>query len=159
MFETQKDSNKIGLGGWLLVWFILNLLALIRLVFHINIHMLSSEDSTALTSQQSPFYHPLWRPLLGYEFFCQFFNPITIAFLIFLYARKSHFFPKAAIIIYLLNFIMVLMDAAGAIIIGKSVNLEIEIPWKEIGRCLIAILIWVPYFLKSERVKATFVKK
>jgi hypothetical protein len=158
MSETENESDKIGLGGWLLVWLILNSLALIRLISHINVHMLSSEEVAALTNQQSQFYHPLWRPLLSYEFFCQFFNPVTIAFLIFLYARKKWFFPKAVIIIYLLNFVMVLIDATGALTIGKSVNLPVEFPWKEIGRCLFSIFVWVPYFLKSKRVKATFIK-
>jgi len=158
MFETNGGSNKIGLGGWLSVWLILICFGLIRFIFDINLHMLSGDGWDGLTNPDSKFYHPLWRPLLYFEFVFQFFNPVSLVCLLFLYASKSHFFPKAAIAFYLINFSLVLIDAVSAISIGKSVNLEYGFPWKEIFRSLFGVCVWIPYFVKSERVKATFVK-
>jgi hypothetical protein len=156
MFETKKNSNKIGLGGWLSVWLILTCLGLIRFIHDIDLHMLSNAET--LTNPDSEYYHPLWKPLLIFEYFLQFFNPISFVFLILLFARKSRFFPKTVVVIYAANFVLVLMDAFSAILLTKSVNLALQFPWKEIFRSLFGVCIWIPYFLKSERVRSTFVK-
>jgi hypothetical protein len=158
MFETKNGSNKIGLGGWLSVWLILTCLGIIRLIFDIDPNMLSGDGWNALTNHESKFYHPLWCFLLFYEFVLQFLTPIAMVCLIFLYARKSHFFPKSVIVFYVANFVLVLLDTIATRVIGQSVDLQTELHLKEIIRGLIAICIWTPYFLKSERVKATFIK-
>ncbi|MGH7953191.1 MAG: DUF2569 family protein, partial [Limisphaerales bacterium] len=112
MFETKNDSNKIGLGGWLSVWLILTCLGLIRFIHDIDLHLLSNAES--LTDPNSPFYHPLAKPLLIFEYVIQFLNPLSFIVLIFLYARKSRFFPKTVVIIYAANLVLVLLDAVTA---------------------------------------------
>src|ERR1035437_3685977 len=156
MFETKNGSDKIGLGGWLSVWLILTCLGLIRFIHDIDFQMFSNAKN--LTNPDSEYYHPLWEPLLIFEYFFQFFNPVSFVCLIFLCARKSRFFPKTVIIIYAANFVLVLMDAVSAIFLAKSVNLALQFPWSEIFRSLFGVCVWIPYFLKSERVKSTFVK-
>ena len=156
MFETKNGGDKIGLGGWLSVWLILTCLGLIRFIHDIDLHMFSSAES--LTKPDSEYYHPLWKPLLIFEYFFQFFNPISFICLILLCASKSRFFPKVVIVIYSANLALVLFDAVSAMLISKAVNLELGFPWKEIIRSLFGVCVWIPYFLKSERVKATFVK-
>jgi hypothetical protein len=157
MFET-KNGVKIGLGGWLSVWLVLNCLGLIRMVCHINLHMLSDDDSKILTDPDSQYYHPLFQPLLYFEFFFQFFNPISIIFLIVLYTLKKRIFPTWVIIIYASNLLLVLFDAVSTMFIGKSVKLDTDFPWREFIHSMIGVCVWIPYFLKSKRVKATFVK-
>lgn len=156
MFETNGGSNKIGLGGWLSVWLVLTCLGLIRFIHDIDLHMLSNAES--LTDPNSEYYHPLAKPLLIFEYIFQLFNPLSFVILIILYARKSRFFPKTVIIIYTANLVLVLTDAVSGILLAKSVNLELQFPWSEIFRSLFGVCVWIPYFLKSERVKATFVK-
>lgn len=157
MFET-KNGVKIGLGGWLSVWLVLSCLGLIRFICDINLHMLSDDAFKILTNPDSQYYHPLWRPLLYFEFVFQFFNPSSIIFLIVLYSLKSRLFPMFLIIFYASNFVLVLFDAMSTILISKSVNLDVGFPWKEFMHCMVGVCIWIPYFLRSERVKATFVK-
>jgi hypothetical protein len=156
MFEKKNGSNKIGLGGWLSVWLILTCLGLIRFIHDIDLHMFS--DSEALTKSDSEYYHPLWKPLLIFEYVLQFLNPLSFIVLIFIYARKSRFFPKTVIIIYAANLVLVLLDTITGMLLAKSVNLALQFPWKEVFRGLFAVCVWIPYFLKSERVKSTFVK-
>jgi hypothetical protein len=158
MFETNNGSNKIGLGGWLSVWFVLNCLSLLRFVVHIDFRILTDDAATVLTNPDSQYYHPLWRPLLIYEFILQFLNPIVLICAIILYARKSRLFPKVIIAFYASNFVLVLIDIIPTLIIGKSVNLPVAFPWRDIAGCLFAVCVWIPYFLKSKRVKETFVK-
>ena len=156
MVETKSGTDKAGLGGWLLVWLILTCLGLIRFLHDIDLHIFENADS--LTNPDSPFYHPLWKPLLIFEYVLQFLNPISFAALIFLYACRSRFFPNTVIVIYAANFALVLLDTVSALLLAKSVNLPFQFPWKEIFRSLFGVCVWIPYFLKSERVKATFVK-
>jgi hypothetical protein len=156
MFETKNGSNKIGLGGWLSVWLVLTCLGLIRFIHDIDLHLLSNAQS--LTDSNSEYYHPLAKPLLIFEYILQFVNPLSFIVLIFLYARKSRFFPKIVIVIYSANLALVLFDRAATMLIAKSVNLTVPFPWKEIFRGLFAVCVWIPYFLKSARVKSTFIK-
>jgi hypothetical protein len=155
MFGTQNGNEKVGLGGWLSVWFILTCFGLIRFVHDIDLHIFS--DAKAMTDPNSEYYHPLWKPLLAFEFFLQFFNPLSFIVLIVLFFRKSRYLPRSVIFIYSLNLVLVLFDSASGILLAKSVNLEMEFPWKETLRSLFGICVWVPYFLKSKRVKATFI--
>jgi uncharacterized protein DUF2569 len=156
MFETKGDSNKIGLGGWLSVWLVLTCLGLIRFIHDIDLHLISNAES--LTDPNSEYYHPLAKPLLIFEYILQFVNPLSFIVLIFLYARKSRFFPKTVIVIYAANLVLVLFDTTATMLIAKSVNLTVPFPWKEIYRGLFVVCVWIPYFLKSARVKSTFVK-
>jgi hypothetical protein len=165
MFETKNGSNKIGLGGWLSFWLILTCLWFLRAIFHIDIHLLSNETTQNFTTLGSAEYHPLCKPLFILEFITQFFLPSYLITLLVFYSLKSRFFPRLAIFFYLINFILILIDHLGFYLINRTIliNEAIVLPipphfYNNLVGSLICVCVWIPYFLKSKRVKATFVK-
>ena len=91
--------------------------------------------------------------MLVYEFVMQFAIPALLVFLVVLYSMKSRLFPKLAVDFYFVNFGIVLIDVLGGWK-GNQTNAMVY----EIAGCLVGVCGWVPYFLKSKRVKEIFIK-
>ena len=111
-----------------------------------------------LTSPDSRAYHPLWAPTIVYEgvgklsiFVCC----IVLAWMFF--ARKRIFRPT--IIIYSLLLLVFLWSDQflAAIITAKHTDAASGTIARSIGTT-IGTLIWVPYYLISDRVKRVFVR-
>jgi hypothetical protein len=158
MFESKGGGGQIGLGGALSAWLFFACYGIIREVFHIDLHMLSDDTWKSITTHGSDLYNPLWALLLVYEFVLQFIMPVCLVGLVILYSIKSRLFPKLVVRFYLISFALVLIDVLGACYIHLSVKFSMIQIFYELAHSLIGICIWVPYFLKSERVKEIFIK-
>ncbi len=156
--NASDDNDYKGIRGWLIFWLICAFLGLILKIFHLHLHMLSGDAWELVTTPGTDFYHPLWKPLLIYEFVLQFLTLSALAGIILLFLFKSRLFPKFIIGFYLVNFILFLVDAIGSHMVVVAVNLQVRPDWQGLARCLFGVCVWVPYFLKSKRVKATFTK-
>jgi hypothetical protein len=108
-----------------------------------------------LTTPGSAAYHALWGPLITFEIIVQF---VTIALAIAtleLVFRKSSKAPSFAIALCSIGVVFVALDYFLAHLIpalSEQPADEDAITWA------IAGAIWIPYFLISRRVKATFVR-
>lgn len=161
------DKNKdelVGLGGWL----ILPILGLIYISISLSILFLRDYLPifqkgywVILTTPGSAAYHPLWGSFLIFEMVINTLFLITCLYLLFLMFTKSYKLPKFMIIFYVAQFIFVVADYFMANMI-PAVSLQIannNEAIKEIAKSVIGVIIWIPYFLVSKRVKNTFVKK
>lgn len=72
-------------------------------------------------------------------------------YLIYLFFSKKRIFPAWYIAFLLINMIFSII---GLILMDDNVDSNT----KDASRAIVAVIIWVPYMLKSKRVKATFVK-
>jgi hypothetical protein len=158
----DATAGPQGLGGWM----ILILIGLVLSPFRIALSMASDllplfTDGTwdALTNSASEHYHPLWAPLILGEIVG---NVILIALplvtLVFVIA-KSWLAPRLAITWLATTLLITLGD----FLLAQQIPMIAEMPVdmesvKEIARAAIAALIWIPYFLVSRRVRATFVE-
>ena len=149
-----------GIGGWL----VLPLLGLIVSPVRTAITCVRDfvpvfKPSTwaALTTPGGPGYHPLWVPVIVFELVG---NVTLIAFTIFVLVRflkKSRRVPRLMIILLLgiagfllLDHLLVgLIPALSAVPDAQSTT--------ALSRSVVAAAIWIPYFLKSRRVRNTFV--
>jgi hypothetical protein len=112
-----------------------------------------------VTDPNSPAYHPYWKPVLLYEALAGpaliFLNAVALWF----FFRKRRAFPKLVVVLIPSFFALMLIDyyLLGFIpVVAESAN------YAKQGRGLItrfiAMHIWIPYFLVSDRVKKTFVR-
>jgi hypothetical protein len=128
----------------------------LRLVYDIVslVPSYSAATWTRLTTPTSPDYHTLWAPVLIGELLgnALFLGLSVLNVVLFLQKRRS--FPWFFIAFLVTNTVFLLADGAlAAIVAPKTDNAGSA---ADLARAIIAVSIWVPYFLASKRVKATF---
>ncbi|MCX5717953.1 MAG: DUF2569 domain-containing protein [Nitrospirae bacterium] len=160
--KTDNTTKKLeGIGGWLILVAIGLIFNPLRMLVSLGKDLLpafSSETWAIMTTPGTEAYHPLWAPLLIFELAG---NSIFIIFSIIaaiMFFRKKKIFPKMIIIFLLSNLVFVAADYFAAKAIPLIANQNDPESVRELARTLIGCLIWVPYFIKSKRVKTTFVK-
>lgn len=151
-----------GLGGWL----VLPALGLIVTPFRIGFQFyrdmlpaLELETWNALTNSSSAAYHALWGPLIIFEVIASLAFFAFTLLLLWLFFHKSNRVPKLFIIWLVLNAVIQIIDLvfASQIPVVASQPTDPE-SVKDITRSIFGAAIWIPYFLKSKRVKNTFIE-
>jgi len=159
--EVQPENWKYSrIGGWLVLVAIglcLSLLLHTGFIFTGLLTFLTSRTWPILTTPGASSYHPLWAPLIIFEWMMNSFCITIEAMLLDLLFKRLRFFPKAMIAYLFIAFALVSVDYV----------LSRKIPFlamqndsaKRISfvRTGVVCAIWVPYFLRSKRVKGTFV--
>ncbi len=159
--NVAEEKKLEGIGGWLVLAAIGLMIAPIRIAYGLLSDVVPAFTGGAwekLTTAGSPAYHPLWAPLLitetaGNILFILF--PLAILFFFF---RKKRCAPLLMIIFLLSNLAFVAVDYLMAMRIPIVAAMPDESTPTEIIRLAVACAVWVPYFLRSKRVKNTFVK-
>lgn len=163
---APRPITPAGLKGWLL----LPLLGLFITIGQVGHSLYSDmlpllEPSTwkALTTPGSPAYAPFWAPYVVLSLVANLVSLVAAAALIVLAFQKKALFPQLMIGFYVFTLCAVSADFWAlntfvsaafpemARIAGPDAN-------KAVSRAVLACLIWVPYFLTSQRVKNTFVR-
>lgn len=164
--QEEKMSDSVenvpkGIGGWLILVVIGLIVAPIRIG-----HFLATTywpiliDGTweRVTTPGTEAYHHLWAPLLIFE---AIVNVGSIALagvtLVFLFKHSRHT-PKLAIAWLSWGAVSVTYDFFLGDLIPAIASQSDTSNAKDLGRTLVNAAIWIPYFLISKRVKATFVK-
>jgi hypothetical protein len=111
-----------------------------------------------LTTPGTEAYHPLWKPLLTFEIVGNSLFILANLALLFFFFTKHWRFPTLYITMLALNVVFVVSDffmgnAIPAVAASKDTQ-----ALREMARTIIAAAIWIPYFLRSRRVKNTFVR-
>jgi Protein of unknown function (DUF2569) len=154
------DHKLNGLGGWLVLVGIGLVFSPCRLLFNI-VHSSGSFSLWkwhALTNPDGVSYQPIWGPLLTLELLGQISILTLEMFVIVLFFQKRRIFPRWFIALLAVNALFVVADAIGVQFLktmppGTMASLSRNIAQSFIGCC-----IWIPYMLKSLRVKTTFVR-
>jgi len=156
----EEKKSPEGIGGWL----VLPLLGLIISPFRVSFSLyrdiwpvFSGGHWQALTTSTSEAYHPLWAPLLVLELVGNVAIVIVGLVALWLFLRKSRLAPRWVISWLGLIFALTVTDFVLANRIPIVAAEKDPEAIKELARSVIAAAIWIPYFLVSKRVKATFV--
>lgn len=150
-----------GIGGWLILPIIGLFVMPIRLAISLQNDFLPIFQQgywEILTTPGTEAYHHLWAPLLIFEIVGNAFFILFDLVLLYLVFTKHHLFPKLFIVFLASNLAFVTVDFFAADLIPAIAGQDDPESLKELGRTVIGALIWIPYFLTSERVRNTFVK-
>ncbi|WP_055108570.1 DUF2569 domain-containing protein [Paenibacillus ihumii] len=159
--DYTKPLGVSGLGGWLVLTQIGLFLTLVLGFLQLPEYFLSifgTETWELFTSKDSVYYHPLWAPMLIFE---AIFNSLLMGFTIFIlimFYQKKAILPKLMIILYSANLLFWIADIIMMYQIPLAREVEDGSSIRDVVKSAITCAIWIPYFLKSERVKNTFVK-
>ncbi len=156
MHNLEKPS---GIGGWLI-------LPMLGLLFTplilgtnliINHYPIFAEDYwSTLTTPGNEAYHALWGPLIIFEVIGNLVFLLFSIFLIILFFQKRRGFPLLMIWFLSSNLVFLLIDLLAAEQIPNIPSLIKQNALKELIKSSISALIWIPYFMKSIRVRNTF---
>jgi hypothetical protein len=161
--EISSEHNHLnGIGGWLALVLIGLVIGLFVIGFTLmdTMELFHPEIWHSFTTYGSDVYHPLFGTWIILETGINIFTGIFTVFLIVLMLKKHRFFPKLMIINFAIAIPLQLIDYYISYTVLTDLPVLEEKPSIDaIIRASIQALIWIPYFMKSKRVKVTFRKK
>ena len=150
-----------GIGGWLILVVIGLLISPIRIShFMLTNHWPIFRDGAwpVLTTPGTEAYHALWAPLIVFEIVGNLGSIALALVTLWFLVRKSRRTPILAIGWLIWTTAFVVVDFFAADLIPAVAAQSDPDSVKELVRSIFGAAIWVPYFLVSKRVKATFVE-
>lgn len=149
-FENRNDLN--GIGGWLIlpaIGLVISPFMSLHGIFIVDLPVLFGDRYSAFLNG-----HPAFSGLLVFEIMG---NAIFLAGAVglnFLLYKKKRIFPICMIAYFAINFFLLLADhlATRALLPSTDSNSGTM----AVVRAFVGAAVWIPYFLVSRRVKATF---
>jgi uncharacterized protein DUF2569 len=158
--EQSKEKSRKGIGGWLILPLLGLIISPLRLIYMIydDLWPIFSPDYWAeLTNPDSLSYHPLWYSLLVFEVAGNLIIFLLGLAALLSFLRKSRKTPRLVIIWLLLALVFAAADTYfKGFIPGAAEQFDNISTSSDLWRTGITAVIWIPYFLASKRVKATF---
>lgn len=156
----EKHHLLAGIGGWLLlpaIGIIISPILILVGVYTSFVPLFTDGTWQALTQPDSYAYHPMWGPLIAFEVLGNVALVALVIWLGWLFFRYDERTPRMYILYLLVTPAFLIADL---ILAGQMPGMEEPDPIvvRDTGRSLVQAAIWIPYFLKSERVKNTFTK-
>lgn len=156
-----SSSQLKGLGGWLILVGFGLIFGLLRLIVALNTAFKPYIDSDLLdklTNPNSVSYVPNFNLLFYAESAISIFFILMFLYLIFLFFTKNKKFPKYYIFITLTIILYVPVDSYLTSVIFPDAKVWSGETVKSIFQALFSGAIWIPYMLKSRRVRNTFIE-
>ena len=158
---SSNANEPSGLGGWLALVIFGMFASLVRIpwdMWRLHVPLLLDGTLAKLSDPQHPAYHPLWLPFFGVEVLANLATLVFTVGLIVLVFKRSRYAPAAAIAWYVYGLALVLGDYAMWQLIPAMAEQPVDPQFiRDLARSLLVTLVWVPYFLRSRRVRNTFV--
>ena len=160
MATNPNHSTQSGIGGWLILVAIGLCLTPIRIGAEVvqGVRSLQPVAWRVVTTPGSPAYHPLFGPLIVGELVA---NVVLLAWalvLLYLFFTKRRAFPRAMITFLIVRVVIQVADIFVASSIPLAAGSIGPRVYGSLAGNLLVVSVWVPYFLKSRRVAATFVR-
>jgi hypothetical protein len=159
--EVTSDEWKYqGIGGWLILVAIGLCVSPILQVLTIAtslVPIFTNGSWNVLTTPRSPAYHPLWAAVIPLELVMNVVFIAAEVLLLVWFFGKSRRFPAAMIVYLFVVFAFVALDyflAQAIPAVAEQNDAESRGAFVRAG---VSCAIWMPYFARSKRVKATFI--
>jgi ABC-type Na+ efflux pump permease subunit len=159
---TPRSEPPLKIGGVLILVAIGLILSLVQNLGHFLGNLAPFRQAQVwerLTTPGSTAYHPNWKPVLLFELVSSSaifgLNAVAVA----LFFRKQRVFPKFIVMVIPLIFILILLGYyLSGLIPAVAESPDYSKQTAALIVRFVALHVWIPYFLLSERVKKTFVK-
>lgn len=158
--EYQDRHKYQRLGGWLILP-ALNLLGtVIRAGWNLFelLALFQSERWSILTTPGREAYHRMWALLLVYESVWSVLVLVGGIVLAVCFEMKKRFVPTFFIAFLLASLVLAIGDLELLSRVPAAWEHSHVEGTRTVGAAVIGCAIWIPYFMMSKRVKATFVK-
>jgi len=158
---TSPASQLKGLGGWLIfvgIGLIIGSIKVLASVISIYKPFMNTDLLEKVTNANSATYIPNFALLFYAEIIVNSFILILCAYLIYLFFGKNKKFPKYYIFITLFVILTIPVDAYLTSIVLPDEKMLDKDTVKSFFQSLFAGAIWIPYMLKSVRVRNTFIE-
>jgi transglutaminase-like putative cysteine protease len=152
-------SSLSGIGGWLVIP-VLGLVATpiaVLVTTSSGMESYAADNWTLLTTFGSDSYHALWAPVLLFELVSQIGIFVFAILLAVLFFRRRSSVPSLYIGFQLISTVQLVLDQLLVHSIPQAV-VGAGNTGQAIGS-VIGAMIWIGYFMKSERVRNTFVRR
>jgi hypothetical protein len=160
--EAKPLPSPIGIGGWLLLPALVMVISPLRIAYDFYqtfSPILKPTIWILLLRPGNPLHNPPLAALLAWEIIA---NAAFFAFTIwlaFLFFKKRKNVPKLYIYWLLLSCALQIADLFFSSFVPIVADQSHANAFKELAKAAIGAAIWMPYFLKSKRVKNTFVNE
>jgi len=161
IINTEDNISRLnGIGGWLILVIIGLSATIIKGIYSLlNFYypLYSKGTLQALSAPSNKYYSPLWGPVITFEAVSGcIFILLAMSALLLIFLKKK-FLPKFMITLYLLNFIFSIIIYILTLQL-PTIDGSTLVNSKGLINGVVTCSIWIPYFLRSERVKNTFIK-
>jgi hypothetical protein len=157
---TGPAANLAGLRGWLILVGFGFCLAPFRILKGVaeQVKALDADTWVMLTTPGGAAYHPLWAPLLLGEVILNLGLLGLSILAVSLFFKKRRAFPRVAIAFLAAGVSVLVLDLLAVRMIPMAAAQPDASDLRDLFQAGIGAAIWIPYFLQSKRVRATFVQ-
>lgn len=161
--ESATSRQVSGLGGWLILIQIVLIYSLLSNIIQvIGNGVFNATTWDKLTNVASASYDSLWKPILITQLAFYSVFTLFVLFTLISFYRKKNYLPKLMITYYAVSF---LFSVVNFILVMQIDNLKTatDVPITQTslvtGLVISAIIasLWIGYFIRSKRVRNTFV--
>jgi transglutaminase-like putative cysteine protease len=157
---TPPAAPAAAIGGWLILVCIGLLLKPTISLGNLgeSCRFFLASDWHALTVPDMESYYGLWAPTIIFELLANILLLVFSGLLLVLFFERKRRFPLLFIIFTLLNLAVFGVDYLANALIPVAKAHSASSPLWGFTNAAVYVMIWVPYFLFSKRVKTTFVR-
>jgi Protein of unknown function (DUF2569) len=151
----DADRHLEGIGGWLIMMAI----GLVLAPFVILTNTVSTNVRILTTQRYQQFLegHPALHGMILFEIITNFIFVAVLAGLNYLFFKKKRSFPTFMILYLAFQLVVTIADTVLAYVVLPSVASSSP-SIVRLLRSILPVCLWIPYLLRSRRVKVTFVE-
>ncbi|WP_068774275.1 DUF2569 domain-containing protein [Paenibacillus sp. FJAT-26967] len=158
---NERPMGVAGLGGWLVlvqIGLVVSIFVYLAQIVNYLVPVLTPDIWDALTSPSSEAYHPLWGFIIVFESLANVLLLLLSVYILLNFYRKKRRVPRLMIMLYSFSLAAVVIDSVLLNQIPIIMEVQEDNGIRDIVKMAVLCAIWIPYFMKSERVANTFVK-